>query len=218
MPMKAKSGLWRYQMTRICSVRGAPAVVASVLCRTDLTILFSSVTGSDDSKIALWRNVTSQVKEKEAIKSEEAIQSEQTIQNLLHKKSWVKALRMAIRMEHPLRCLNILKQILIEEGDIEGLVEQLSKLRQDQLLQLLEYSVHWNTNSRNFLVAHCVIRTVVEKIAPDELLQLPDFKGKVEKLLPYCERHMARVKRLKQYSTFADFVFEKMKLPDAEEL
>ena len=176
-----------------------------------------TVTGSDDSKIAIWKNITTVVREREALKTEEAIQSEQTLQNLLHKKSWLKALRMAIRMEHPFRSLNILKEILLDEGSIEGLVEQLYKLRQDQLLTLLEYSVHWNTNSKHFLVAHCVIRAVMEQIPPQELLQLADFKGKVEKLLPYCERHMARVKRLKQYVTFADFVYEKMKLPDCEE-
>lgn len=157
------------------------------------------------------------MREKEAIKCEEAIQSEQTLQNLMHKKSWLKALRLAIRMDHPLRSLNILKQILLSEGSVEGMVNQLCKLRQDQLLTLLTYSVHWNTNSKHFIVAHCVIRAVLQQIPPEELLQLPDFKSKVERLLPYSDRHMARVKRLKQYITFADFVYEKMKLPDAEE-
>src|SRR5699024_10532057 len=132
----------------------------------------SAVTGSDDSRIAVWKNITTEVREKEEIKSEEAIQSEQKLQNLLHNKSWLKALRMSIRMEHPLRSLNILKQILLEERNIERLVEELCKLRQDQLLTLLGYAVHWNTNSKHFLVAHCVVRAAMEVIPPEVLLQL----------------------------------------------
>ena len=157
------------------------------------------------------------MREWEEIKTEQTIQSEQAIQNLLHKKSWMKALKIAIRLEQPLRSLNILKEILLEKGDTDSLVAKLVKLRHDQLLTLLEFAVHWNTNSKHFIVAHCVIRAVMEQIPPEELLQLPDFKSKVEKLLPYCERHMIRIKRLKQYVTFADFVYEKMKLPESEQ-
>lgn len=126
-------------------------------------------------------------------------------------------MKIAIKFGHPLRCLNILKEIILENGyNLETIIEQLVELRRDQLLTLFEYSIHWNTNSKHWLVAHLVIQSVLQQIPPEELLQLNDVKSKVEKLLPYCERHQARIERLRQYVTFADFVYEKMKLPDSE--
>lgn len=174
------------------------------------------MTGGDDSTIIFWKNITSEVREKEAIQAEELIQNEQTLQNLLQKKSWFKALKMSLRMNQPLRSLNAIKELLLENGDLNKVVEKLTQLRQDQLIALLEYAIHWNTNSKHCIVAHCVIRAVLETINPEDLLQTNSFRSKVEKLLPYCDRHIARVRKLKQYSTFADFVYAKMKLPDTQ--
>lgn len=172
------------------------------------------MTGGDDSKIVVWFNDTQLVQEKESFKREEMIQNEQTIQNLLHRKSWFKALKVAIRLGHPLRALTVLREILLEEGSIKSVIDKLGQLRDDQLLTLFEYAVHWNTNSKNYLLAQCVVRAVLEHFPPEDLLQISDFRSKVERMLPYNERHITRVAKLAQYAHFADFVYENMKLPD----
>ncbi|KAH9522180.1 Transducin (beta)-like 3 [Dermatophagoides farinae] len=173
------------------------------------------VTGGDDSTIAIWMDRTEESKEKEQIRMEESIQNEQTLQNLLQQKHWPKALKMAIRFGHPLRCLTIMKEMLLEYSQTKILVENLvHELRRDQLLTLLDYSVHWNTNSKHWIIAHCVIRACFEQISPEEMEKMPEFQKKITKLLPYCERHLSRIQRLRQMTTFVDFVFEQMKLPE----
>ncbi|KAH9426173.1 Transducin (beta)-like 3 [Dermatophagoides pteronyssinus] len=172
------------------------------------------VTGGDDSTIAIWIDRTEETKEKEQIRTEESVQNEQTLQNLLQKKNWTKALKMAIRFGHPLRCLIILKEMLLECSKTEILIENLVRLRRDQLLTLFDYSIHWNTNSKHWILAQCVIRACFEQISPEEMEKMPEFQMKITKLLPYCERHLSRIQRLRQMVTFVDFVFEQMKLPD----
>ena len=161
----------------------------------------------------MWKNVTDEVREKNDLKNKESIESEQNLANMMQRKNWTKALKIALRLGHPLRCLNILKEILLEKGSVNGLVETLIELRQDQLLDLFEFAIHWNTNSKNYIIAQCVIRAIFETIPYDEISQLNDFRNKIEKLIPYAERHCERLVRLQQFSSFADFVYEHVKLP-----
>ncbi|KPM05364.1 WD domain containing protein 20 [Sarcoptes scabiei] len=161
-------------------------------------------TGGDDSMIKIWQNKTLEYKEQERIKEEEMIENEQTIQNLFNQKRWTKAL-----------CLKILNEMLLESsGDIDCLIKELSQLRKDQLLNLLEYATHWNSNSKHWIIAHCIIKTIFKQFNPDELLDCNEFKTKIEKILPYSERHRNRIDKLRQSITFADFIYEQMKLPD----
>lgn len=166
----------------------------------------------------MWKNITDEVREKEDLKTKDSIESEQNLANMMQRKNWVKALKIAIRLGHPLRCLNILKEILLEKGSVSGLVESLTELRQDQLLELFNYAVHWNTNSKHYIVAQCVVRAIFETIPYEEVSQLTDFRAKLEKMVPYAERHSERLVRLQQFSTFADFVYEHVKLPSQNNL
>ncbi|CAF5032991.1 unnamed protein product, partial [Rotaria magnacalcarata] len=42
-------------------------------------------------------------------------------------------------------------------------------------------------------------------VTPDKILKLPNGQKCVESLLPYTERHMARIERLSQQVLFLDF-------------
>lgn len=180
-----------------------------------LIVHIHQVTGGDDSTIKLWRDDTEQIKQKEELERETNIENEQSIQNLLHKKSWLGALKLAIRLAHPLRALQILKELLLEVHSYQALVEKLvENLRRDQLLVLFDYSLHWNTNSKHFVVGQCVLRAVLLTIPPTELATMPELRTKVQKLLPYTERHMARTNRVRQLGTFADFVYERVQAID----
>ncbi|CAG2120440.1 unnamed protein product, partial [Medioppia subpectinata] len=172
------------------------------------------ITGSSDSAVFIWEDVTADEREETAAKHELQIESEQNLLNYIQKKKWSKALTIAVRLDQPYRALSIMKEILLDSEGADKVAEVLSRLREDQLLSLLEYAIVWNTNSRHYIVAQCVLRAVVRQIPPKELLKTPELKAKVEKLLPYSERHMSRLTRLQQSVTFVDYIWERIKLPE----
>lgn len=172
------------------------------------------VTGAADSIIKIWKDVTKEEKEEKASKQEETVMNEQSLMNLIQRKSWKKALKLAIKLDYPARSKSIMSEILLESEGEKLLNETLLNLREDQLLTLLNYAVTWNTNSRHFLLAHYVIRAIFQKIDIDDLLKHPDIKHKVESLLPYSDRHFIRLNKVAQQATFIEFAWQNMKLAD----
>ncbi|CAG2173318.1 unnamed protein product, partial [Oppiella nova] len=178
---------------------------------SDKTLL---ITGSSDSSIIIWNDVTAEEREATAVKDENQMISEQNLLNFLQKKKWSNALKLSIRLDQPFRTLTIMKEILLEPNGAHEINEILLRLREDQLLSLLDYSIVWNTNSKHYICAQCVLKAIVHKIPPKELLKTPELKAKLEKLMPYNDRHMSRLNRLQQSVTFVDYVWETIKLPD----
>ena len=174
------------------------------------------ITGGSDSTIIIWENVTQKEKEEIIEKNENLIRTQQLVENLIEKKDWERALRFSIKLNHPFRCLTILKEILNENNGIENVKSVLDKLRHDQLIALLDYSLTWNTNSKNCLPAQLVLTSIYNNFSSDMLIKLPEIKTKIEGLLPYTERHLNRLNRLQQQVTFVDFVWENIKLPQSE--
>ncbi|XP_062820586.1 transducin beta-like protein 3 isoform X1 [Anolis carolinensis] len=174
-------------------------------------------TGSTDSNVVLWKDVTQAELEEEQTKREEEILKEQELSNLLHEKRHPQALALALSMGRPHTVLNVIKAILKEPNGRQSLVENITKLRKDQKEAVLKFSAEWNTNSRNCVAAQTVLETLLKNEAPESLLQYEGVKGAVESLLPYTERHFQRLNRLLQASTFVDFLWQNMKLPDASE-
>ncbi|XP_054168182.1 transducin beta-like protein 3 [Oppia nitens] len=172
------------------------------------------ISGSSDSSIIIWRDVTEKETEELALQKESQVESEQNLLNCMQKKNWLKALKLAIRLDHPFRALNIIKEILIDNNGVNEINEIFINLREDQLLKLLDYSVVWNTNSKHYIVSQCVLKAIVEKISPKDLLKTHDLKQTIEKLLPYNEKHLNRLNRLQQSVTFVDYVWQQIKLPD----
>ncbi|XP_033022978.1 transducin beta-like protein 3 [Lacerta agilis] len=172
------------------------------------------VTGSADSRVLLWKDVTQIELEEEQVKQEEQILKEQKLSNLLHKKRYLKALGLAISLDRPHTVLSVVKAILKEANGKEDLEKNLLKLRKDQKEAVLKFSITWNTNSRNYLEAQAVVETLLKHETPESLLQYEGIKAAVESLLPYTERHFQRLGRLLQASMFLDFMWQNMKLPD----
>ncbi|RWS08046.1 transducin beta-like protein 3 [Dinothrombium tinctorium] len=181
------------------------------------------ITGSSDSRIVFWKDVTIEEQEEAAAKMEKLVEQEQTLANLMRKKKWKKAIKVAILLEQPFRALNIIKEIIYEEeykeGDKEDLVkESLSGLREDQLLSLLRYAVKWNTNSKHCEAAQRVLRIIFSEMPPETLLKIPEAKETVESLLPFTERHFNRLSYLHQQVNFMEFLWSNMKLTDISEV
>lgn len=172
------------------------------------------VTGGADSTIVVWKDVTVEEKEEDSKKLEDLILQEQQLLNLLQAKNYVKALGLAITLEQPYRALSILKELNLQPDGKTMLEETILKLREDQIHTLLKFSCVWNTNSKNCFEAQSVLHCILKRFTPQEILQFPDIKSTIESLMPYTERHAARLDTLVQQATFLDFTWKCMKLED----
>lgn len=172
------------------------------------------VSGSADSHIVLWEDVTSAEIEEQSIKVAKVVEAEQGLRNLIEKKKWRKALKVAIILDQPFRCLTILREINMD-GD-EAVMKTLRELRNDQIISLLKYSMKWNTNSKFCSSAQQVLQAALVKIGPTELLSHPEIKEVVASFLAYTERHFQRTQRLVQQMSFVEFIFENMRLEQTD--
>ncbi|XP_039211517.1 transducin beta-like protein 3 [Crotalus tigris] len=173
------------------------------------------VTGSTDSRVLLWKDVTQTELEEDQAKQEEQILKEQQLANLLQKRQFLKALGLAISLDRPHTVLTIIKAILKEPSGKENLAKNLMKLRKDQKEAVLKFSITWNTNTRNCHEAQAVVEILLKHENPEDLLKYEGIKTAVESLLPYTERHHQRLGRLLQASMFLDFMWQNMRLAEA---
>ncbi|ETE65343.1 Transducin beta-like protein 3 [Ophiophagus hannah] len=131
------------------------------------------VTGSTDSKVLLWKDVTQTELEEEQAKQEEQILKDQELANLLYKKQFLKALGLALSLDRPHMVLTIIKAILKEPRGKDDLARNLMNLRKDQKEALLKFSITWNTNTRNCLEAQAVVEILLKHENPEDLLKTP---------------------------------------------
>ena len=74
--------------------------------KSDDSILAS---GAGDSALILWKDVTKEEREAAAAEKEKRILEEQQLANLMQQGLLLDALALAVRLDQPFRCLNILK-------------------------------------------------------------------------------------------------------------
>ncbi|XP_060581284.1 transducin beta-like protein 3 [Ruditapes philippinarum] len=171
----------------------------------------SFITGGADSNLIIWKDVTETEQNEVREKQEQFILQGQELSNLIQQKKYLKAIGLAITLEQPFRLLNILKEILSEEGGNDKLFSTLQKLRMDQIDALLRFAVKWNTNSRHCHEAQVIISSVLKTYPPKQLHELGNLKSSVEGLLPYTGRHFNRMSRLVQQSMFLEYTWQCMK-------
>lgn len=92
----------------------------------------------------------------------------------------------------------------------------------DDLAKLLKFVMQWNSNGKTSGVAQGILFAIVKLRTADELMDAykPQFgvlasnvgglKEVVDGLIPYTERHLARMDRLVQESYVVDFILEEM--------
>ena len=79
------------------------------------------------------------------------------------------------------------------------------------LSRLLSHARDWNTNSKSSRVAQALLTAVLTAVGPDTLRQVDGIKHLVESILPYSERHFARLDRLHRASYLLDYTLHAMK-------
>ncbi len=78
------------------------------------------VSGGADGRLVVWKDVSEERREEELAERQEVVLREQELSNFLKEKKWKKALGLAILLDKPFRCYEIIKEILQNTAEIIG--------------------------------------------------------------------------------------------------
>lgn len=144
-----------------------------------------------------------------------------------------KAIQLALAMEQPGRLLSLFKNIKTIDADDTSITghpsvdEVIHTLGGSELAKLLLYVRDWNTNAKTSRVAQGILHAVVKLKSSEEVMQAfhdrfgddeekgpatsgSTLKDLVDALIPYTERHLARMDRLVQESYMVDYILGEM--------
>ncbi|KAK5640699.1 hypothetical protein RI129_009246 [Pyrocoelia pectoralis] len=170
------------------------------------------ITGGADSLLIKWQDVTEDKQREKANENNKRILQDQQLYNYLQNDDLLKALKLALNLERPLRTLGIVQRI-IKKGDY-GLIDTIHQLRNDQKEALLKCVTDWNTNSHNCHSAQLVLHILLKELQTGQFRPV-GLHNAIEGILPYTERHFKRLTKLMQDLHFINYTINCMQ-PHAE--
>ncbi|KAF9650547.1 WD40 repeat-like protein [Thelephora ganbajun] len=163
---------------------------------------------------------------------------EQDFLNYLSLRDYRNAILLALAMQQPGRLLSLFKSV--RGGlDIEGLNwsksftgssavdEVIRAMSAEDTITLIKYVRDWNSNAKTSEIAQEILYAIVKLRSAEEIMEMfrpqtaltgteqstdtaGGLKEIVDGLIPYTERHLARMERLIQESYVVDFLLEEM--------
>ena len=160
--------------------------------------------------------------------------------NFVALKDYRSAISLALALDQPGRLLTLFKEVLSFDANPEPLVlgskptesyidEILKDLPPGELVNLLRHVRDWNANAKSSQVAQGIFHALLRLRRVDDLAEaFKDMEGLssagtikggdksisfselVKALIPYTERHLARLDRLVQDSYVLDYVLGEM--------
>lgn len=161
------------------------------------------ISGGEDSNILTWKDNTKEVVEEEQKESDESILKDQEIQNLLKAKKINEAILKAIQRNKP----KLIYELIQKVDDIDDIVKELDH---EQMTQLFQYSIDWNTNSKFSHTAQKILYSLFKKVDPSFISF--SYEKSVDALISYSKKHLKRVDSLYERCYFMDFLLANMKL------
>jgi U3 small nucleolar RNA-associated protein 13 len=147
---------------------------------------------------------------------------EQDFLNYVALRDYKRAIEVALSLGHPGRLLQLFKELKGDSGvtgsaDVD---EVLRTLTSEDLVRLLRYIRDWNTRASSAAIAQRVLHAVMKLRQAEDIARAfdnastaedkDDLRELVEGLIPYTERHLARMERLVQESYVVDYVLREM--------
>lgn len=169
-----------------------------------------------------------------------SVHREQDYMNFIAMKDYRSAISLALALDQPGRLLTLFKEVLFLDTSPETLAAQglkptesyvdaiLQNLPPEELVNLLRHVRDWNANGKTYIVAQGILHALLRLRRVDDLSEaflaaktidtIGDSKAKkalsfselVKALIPYTERHLARLDRLVQDSYVLDYVLGEM--------
>ena len=147
---------------------------------------------------------------------------EQDFINYVALQDYKRAIEVALSLGHPGRLLQLFKELKGDSGvtgsaDVDEVVRTLTSV---DLVRLLRYIRDWNTRASSAAIAQRVLHAVMKLRQAEDIARAfenagtaedkDDLRELVEGLIPYTERHLARMERLVQESYVVDYVLREM--------
>ncbi|EAX96761.1 wd-repeat protein, putative [Trichomonas vaginalis G3] len=167
------------------------------------------LTGSEDGSMVLWRDNTEQLEAEELQHKAEVSEAEQELQNALRNGEYVKALRIALKLRMPAKLRSIVR-MATEKGEGEALVEYFKGVEDvDDYEQWLEYIAKWSTNGRWADDATASLSAIL-KVKPMKFFveNRKKLAENIDGIIPYLERHMARLEKLHTQTYMIDHILD----------
>ncbi|KAK5779708.1 U3 snoRNA-associated protein UTP13 PWA37_000914 [Arxiozyma heterogenica] len=178
------------------------------------------VTADADGIFQFWRDYTEEQKELDIEKEKLKVEQEQSLQNYIANEDWTNAFLLAITLDHPMRLFNVLKQSLdyiCEEDNNDNTIvfnkqldQVISTLNADQLLLLMKRCRDWNTNAKTHIIAQKTIRCIMLHHNISELTEIQGMIKIIDGIIPYTQRHFARIDNLVEQSYILDYALVQM--------
>ncbi|CAI4046475.1 hypothetical protein SKDZ_12G2550 [Saccharomyces kudriavzevii ZP591] len=181
------------------------------------------VSADADGVFQFWKDCSEQEKEEELEKAKVQVEQEQSLQNYISQGDWTNAFLLALTLDHPMRLFNVLKKSLgelrsrqdIKEGESkilfnEELDRAISALNNEQLMLLMKRCRDWNTNAKTHTIAQRTIRCILMYHNIAKLSEVPGMVKVVDAIIPYTQRHFARVDNLVEQSYILDYALVEM--------
>lgn len=172
------------------------------------------VTADADGVFQFWKDCSKEEEERNLEKEKEKVEHEQSLQNYLSQGDWANAFLLALRLDHPMRLFNVLKQCLgnndsssVFNPELDSVI---STLDNDQLLLIMKRCRDWNTNARTHVVAQKMIRCIFLRHKISELSEIPGMVQIIDAIVPYTQRHYTRVDDLVEQSYILDYALVDM--------
>lgn len=187
------------------------------------------VSADADGVIRFWRDCTEETVKEQLEQDKIRVEQEQSLQNYLASEDWANAFLLAMKLDHPMRLFNVLRQSMRSSASLGGqarggagsaspifnsvLDEAIGQLDDADVVKLLKRCRDWNTNAKTHRVAQCAITCVLKSHKIDKLTEIPGLVAIVDGIVPYTQRHFARVDNLLEESYILDHaLFEMDKL------
>ncbi|CAL9738239.1 U3 small nucleolar RNA-associated protein 13 [Monosporozyma servazzii] len=178
------------------------------------------VTADADGVFQFWRDCTEAQREIDIEMEKQKVEQEQSLQNYLANEDWTNAFLLAITLDHPMRLFNVLRRSLdyvsaADEDDKNIIFNReldnvISTLNEDQLLLLMKRCRDWNTNARTHTIAQKTIRCILLHHNISDLSEIQGMMKIIDGIIPYTQRHFARVDNLVEQSYILDYALVQM--------
>ncbi|KAH9004299.1 U3 small nucleolar RNA-associated protein [Lactarius hatsudake] len=180
------------------------------------------VSGAADSVVTFWEDCSEELDATRETARAELVLKEQDFLNYVALQDYKRAIEVALSLGHPGRLLQLFKGLNGESGvtgsaDVD---EVLRTLTSEDLVRLLRYIRDWNTRASSAAVAQRVLHAIMKHRQAEDIARAfenagtaedkDDLRELVEGLIPYTERHLARMERLVQESYVVDYVLREM--------
>lgn len=158
--------------------------------------------------------------------------------NYVSLRDYRNAVLLALAMQQPGRLLALFKSVRVGpemEGSNQSksftgspaVDEVIRTMSAEDLITLIKFVRDWNSNAKTSEIAQGVLHAIVRLRAAEEIVDMfrsqaaltgeerstdvsGGLKETVDGLVPYTERHLARMERLIQESYVVDFLLEEM--------